>query len=126
MDAIVVPNVTSGLTQFFIVNGPGTANTVVSNETSGSSHSHLVNQSAIVKTVDLDLNFENPSDRMVKISLTSPQGLTKTVANRRFGRNIVLRRKLVNGFKGQSSAGLWKLVVTGSSGTIVSTSLNVK
>jgi len=126
MDATVVPNVTSGLTQFFMVNGSGTANTVVTNETSGSSHSHLVNQSAIVKTVDLDLNFENPSDKMVKISLTSPQGLTKTVANRRFGRNIVLRRKLVNGFKGQSIAGLWKLVVTGSSGTIVSTSLNVK
>jgi hypothetical protein len=89
--------------------------TAVDSMTSGTTLLFEVRKTGRVKSVKLNLSLLKIGNKKIKVTLTSPSGRTMPIMNQ-FGKDhIVLKDKIIGGFKGISAKGKWRLNINGSS-----------
>jgi len=89
--------------------------TAVDSMTSGTTLLFEVKQTGPVKSVKLNMSLLKIGNKKIKVTLTSPNGRTMTIMNQFGKNNIVLKDKVIEGFKGISAKGKWRLNINGSS-----------
>ena len=87
---------------------------------------YSIQKSGKVKSVTLSLNQANTGTKLVKVTLTSPSGLSVTVLNRSVNGPLNFSNLVVGGFTNLPANGTWTLTVTGATGDRVSSYLNVQ
>jgi hypothetical protein len=83
--------------------------------TSGTTVLFEVRKTGRVKSVKLNMSLLKIGNKKIKVTLTSPNGRTIPIMNQ-FGKDhIVLKDRIIGGFKGISAKGKWRLNINGSS-----------
>lgn len=74
-----------------------------------------VRKTGRVKSVKLNLSLLKIGNKKIKVTLISPSGPTMPIMNKYVKDRIVLKDKIIGGFKGISAKGKWRLNIIGSS-----------
>ena len=89
--------------------------TAVDSMTSGTTLLFEVRKTGRVKSVKLNMSLLKIGNKKIKVTLTSPNGRTMPIMNQYVKDHIVLKGKIIGGFKGISAKGKWRLNINGSS-----------
>ena len=88
--------------------------TAVDLMTSGTTLVFEVSTIGDVKSVKLNISLFDIGNKKIKVTLASPSGRTVNILNRYVKDNITLTNRTINGFKGISAKGKWRLNINGS------------